>query len=69
MKTKGTANKTRKSSDAQIRAALKWASANIKQVKINLNYESDADIIAKLESEPNKQGYIKAAIREYMAKH
>ena len=37
---------------------------NYKQVKINLNFESDKELIEKLESVPNKQGYIKNLIRE-----
>ena len=58
-----------RSKEAHSRANVKWAAANIKQVKVNLNLKADSDIIEKLESEPNKQGYINAAIREYMAKH
>lgn len=58
----------KKSTDAQIRASMKWAAANVKQIKFNLNLESDADIIEKLDSLDNKQGYIKAALRAYMAK-
>ena len=58
-----------RSKEAHSRANVEWAAANIKQVKVNLNLKADSDIIEKLESEPNKQGFIKAAIREYMAKH
>lgn len=58
-----------RSKEAHSRANVKWAAANIKQVKVNLNLKADSDIIERLESEPNKQGFIKAAIREYMAKH
>lgn len=36
----------------------------IKQVKINLNVETDADIIEILESKNNVQGYIKDIIRK-----
>lgn len=35
----------------------------IKQVKINLNYRTDADIIEILDSKDNVQGYIKDVIR------
>ena len=35
----------------------------IKQVKINLNVETDSDIIGILESKDNVQGYIKDVIR------
>ena len=36
----------------------------IKQVKINLNYRTDADIIEILDSKDNVQGYIKEVIRK-----
>lgn len=36
----------------------------IKQVKINLNYKTDADIIEILEGKDNVQGYIKEVIRK-----
>ena len=36
----------------------------IKQVKINLNVETDADIIELLKSKDNIQGYIKEVIRK-----
>lgn len=36
---------------------------NTIQIKLKLNKNTDADIIEKLESEPNKQGYIKELIR------
>ena len=35
----------------------------MKQFKIDLNKNTDADIIAKLESVPNKAGYVKQLIR------
>lgn len=34
------------------------------QIKIKLNIKTDADILAKLNVVPNKQGYIKSLIRE-----
>ena len=35
----------------------------IRQFKLDLNTKTDADIIAKLESVPNKAGYVKQLIR------
>lgn len=49
---------------AQVTASMKWNEKNIKQIKLNLNRKTDADIIARLEGIGNKQGYIKELIRE-----
>lgn len=38
------------------------------QIALNLNKGTDADILEKLASMPNKQGYIKALIRADMRK-
>ena len=37
---------------------------NTKPVHLKLNKSTDADILRKLEAEPNVQGYIKKLIRE-----
>lgn len=50
--------------EAQKKAAAKYNSAMIKQLKLNLNKKTDKDIISILEAKPNKQGYIKALIRK-----
>ena len=59
-------------SEAQKRATQKYDSANTVQIKLKLNLNTDADIIAKLESigreQGGKQGYIKALIRQDMNK-
>ena len=55
-------------SEANKRANAKYQSNHIKRLPINLNDRTDADIIAHLDSLPNKQGYIKALIRADMAK-
>ena len=52
--------------EAQKRASAKYHAQHITQVKMNLNKESDADILKRLAAEPNKQGFIKAAIRTAM---
>lgn len=53
---------------SQIRAAAKYDRENTKAVYIKLNKKTDADLIAALESSGNKQGLIKAALREYISK-
>ena len=54
--------------DSRTRANLKYKKKNIKQMKIDLNRNTDSDIISFLEKRENKQGYIKALIREDMKK-
>lgn len=51
-------------SDAQKRAREKYDSRMTTQIKMKLNNKTDADILAKLESVPSKQGYIKQLIRD-----
>lgn len=41
---------------------------NGKRYVLNLSYSTNADIIEKLESEPNVMGYLKRLIREDIAK-
>lgn len=54
--------------EAQKRARLKYESEHTMQIKLKLNKNTDADIIEKLHSVPNKQGYIKKLIRADIAK-
>lgn len=42
----------------------RYKKKNIKQLKIELNLKTDEDILQKLESVPNKAGYIKSLIRK-----
>lgn len=51
-------------SEAQKRAQKKYDSANTKQFVLKLNRRTDADLIARLESVGNIQGYIKELIRK-----
>lgn len=53
-----------KQSDRQMR----YAKESIKVYRLSLNVRTDADIIAKLDSLPSKQGYIKQLIRADMEK-
>lgn len=51
-------------SESQKKAVEKYDRENTRQVKFKLNLKTDADILAKLDSVPNKQGYIKDLIRK-----
>lgn len=52
-------------SKSQLRASAKYDEANTKRLPLKLNLKTDADIFAILETQPNKQGFVKAAIRAY----
>lgn len=58
----------KKTSDAQKRAVAKYDAENTKSFLLKLNKKTDADIIAFLENQPNKMGYIKKLIRDDMQK-
>lgn len=49
--------------EAQKRASMVYDAKNTVQIKLKLNLSTDQDIIDKLESVDNKQGYIKELIR------
>lgn len=49
--------------EAQLKAQAKYDEAKTKQFKMKLNLKTDADILEKLDSVANKQGYIKELIR------
>lgn len=51
-------------SKAQARASAKYDAGHTKQIKMKLNYETDKDIIERLEQVGNKQGYLKELIRK-----
>lgn len=53
---------------AHKRAQLKYNSANLVQISLKINRKTEADIMEKLESVDNKQGYIKQLIREDIKK-
>lgn len=53
--------------EAQKRAQRKYDTGNkdkFRQIQLKLNKDDDADILAKLDSLDNKQGYIKELIRK-----
>ena len=56
------------SSEAQKRASRKYDEAKTVQFKMKLNKSTDADILEKLETVGNKQGYIKGLIRSDIGK-
>lgn len=49
--------------DAQKAATAKYDKGNTKRLSLKLNLNTDADILEKLDSEKNVQGYIKKLIR------
>lgn len=55
-------------SRAQLKAQAKYDKSNTCQVILKLNVNSDADILAKLGMERNKQGYIKKLVRNDLRK-
>lgn len=46
-----------------------WKAANTTRVVMDLNHNTDADILRKLNEVPSKQGYIKSLIREDITPH
>ena len=55
-----------KTTDAQMRATMKYEKANIKRVVLKLNKNTDQDIIAFLEAQKSVNGEIKRIMREYI---
>ena len=49
--------------EAQIKAVYKYDREHTRQVHLKLNRRTDVDVLEKLDSVPNKQGYIKGLIR------
>ncbi len=50
------------------KTAAIWDKANTTRIALKLQNRTDADILAKLESVGNKQGYIKELIRQDIAR-
>lgn len=46
-------------------AQERYDANNSRHIGIKLNIKTDADILAALDAAPNKQGYIKQALRAY----
>lgn len=49
-------------------AQQKYNKNNIQRVVVNLNQKTDAAIIAHIEKQPNKQGYLKSLVKKDMRK-
>lgn len=50
------------------KAKKAWVKANTTRVVLNLNHNTDKDVLLKLDEVPSKQGYIKSLIRQDVAK-
>lgn len=53
-----------KEHSARVKASMKYSEKNVKQIKLALNKNTDADIIEALDRCENVQGYIKSLIRK-----
>lgn len=58
-----------KTPDSNLKAITKFTKEKTVSVNLRLNKNTDADIIAKLETVPSKMGYIKQLIRADMTKN
>lgn len=54
---------------AQQRNLAKWQKANCRNVMCRFFIKSDEDVLAKLDSVPNKTDYIRRLIREDIARN
>lgn len=52
--------------EARLKANARYAKTNMKQVKLTLNRNTDADILERLEACPNIAGYLKELVRADM---
>ena len=50
------------------KALTEWTKANTTRIGLKLHNNNDKDMIEKLASVPSKQGYIRALIRQDIAK-
>ena len=48
--------------DSQLKAAAKYKKENLKQKKFEINKATEAELLAWIESQENRQGYIKSLI-------
>ena len=55
-----------KATKEQIKYIDEWQKENLKRITIKLNKHTDADILEYLDGLDNRQGYLKALIREDM---
>lgn len=64
IRKEGDGMEKKKTSEAKRRAVAKYDAANTRFFGLKLNKNTDAELIEKLEHEPNMQAYIKELIRE-----
>ena len=55
-------------SKARKEATRRYDEKNTRQIMLKLNLKTDADILEKLDSVENRQGYIKSLIRDDIAR-
>lgn len=55
--------------EAQYKRQADWMTDNTKMYAIRLSKNQDGDLIAFLESKPNKAGYLKELIKKDMLSH
>lgn len=55
--------------EAQKRASAKYDKEKTRIFTIKLNYNTDADLIALLESQENIQGFIKRMLKMFLAEN
>lgn len=55
--------------EAQYKRQTDWMTDNTKMYAIRLSKNQDGDLIAFLESKPNKAGYLKELIKKDMLNH
>lgn len=53
---------------ADSKAKKEWIKSHTSYVGLRLNNKTDADILDRISAVPNKQGYIKALIRQDIQK-
>ena len=46
-----------------------WDKENTRRIRFKLNLRTDADILEKLDAEPNLAGYLKRLVREDIARN
>lgn len=54
--------------DAQRRAQKRYMKTRTRQIAFRLNIGTDADILAHIDKQPSKQGYLKQLVRADIAK-
>ena len=57
-----------KNTEAHLRAVAKYKASNVIRCVMDLNRNTDADIISRLNEVQSKQGYIKSLIRADIAR-